>query len=993
MKLEIQQKKSSVMKLLSILICFCFVGSSLAQTGTVLSEQKISDTQGNFLETMANSDKFGNSVAGIGDLDGDGIEDLVVGADGQGVGGSIYVLFMNTDGTVSTSQQITEGVGGMVGNLDSGDDFGYSVASIGDLDNDGVIDLVVGSEEDSDDGSSQGAVWILFLNTDGTVKAEQKINESNGGFSGTLDVNDRFGYAVAGIGDLNNDGNEDIAVGALLDDDGGNGRGSVWILFLNTDGTVSSHQKISDTAGGFGGILQDTDNLGSAVAGLGDLDGDGNEDIAVGAYLDDDGATNSGAVYILFLNSSGTVISEQKISNTAGGFSGSLGGDEYWADGGMANMGDLDGDGIIDLAVGESWDGDGGAGKGSVWTLFLNTDGTVSGHQKISETTGGLVASLDFYDLFGRGIANIGDLDGDGINDMAVGAPFDDDGGSSRGAVYILNLDGVPAFGGSISSQTNVPCFGDCTGSATVSPLGGVGPFTYSWSSGGSTDTETGLCAGTHTVTITDAGGLTAAIDVDITVLDATDPLISCPGDQTESLDGSCTFTLPDYTGLVTATDNCGTVSVSQSPTPATVISTNTTITMTATDGNGNTSNCTFDVLLDDVTAPTATCQDITVYLDGSGSTSIVADDIDDGSVDNCSGVTLSASLTTFSCSEIGANDITLTVTDDDANSSNCIAEVTVLDTISPTATNPAPITVECLDDVPATDVLVVSDETDNCSASPTVTFVSDLSDGGSCPEVITRTYSVEDGSGNTTNVTQTISVNDISSPVADVTSLSDINSECSIPSPTPPTATDNCSGTIAATPDVSFPITAVGTTVITWTFTDDCGNTTTQTQNAIITPIDDGISQVDAATLMADASGYSYQWVDCDDGNAPIAAATSQSFTPSTAGSYACIIDNGECSVMTACLTSSVGITESGFGNDFIIYPNPTAGNLRIDLGEMYSETTVKIYNALGEVILDKSFGTTTQVDLEIIGASGMYMLEVTTAEGASARVNVVKK
>ncbi|MCG8577007.1 MAG: FG-GAP-like repeat-containing protein [Flavobacteriales bacterium] len=981
------------MKTLATLICMGLVSYSFAQTATVLSEQKISDTQGNFLETMANSDKFGNSVAGIGDLDGDGVEDLVVGADGQGVGGSIYVLFMNSDGTVSTSQQITEGVGGMVGNLDGGDDFGYSVASIGDLDNDGVVDLVVGSEEDSDDGSSQGAVWILFLNTDGTVKAEQKINESNGGFTGTLDVNDRFGYAVAGIGDLNDDGNEDIAVGALLDDDGGNGRGAVWILFLNTDGTVASHQKISDTFGGFSGVVADTDNLGSAVAGLGDLDGDGIEDIAVGAYLDDDGATNSGAVYIMFLNSNGTVSSYQKISNTTGGFTGSLGANEYWADGGMANMGDLDGDGIIDLAVGESWDGDGGAGKGSVWTLFLDTDGTVSGHQKISETTGGFVTTLDSYDLFGRGIANIGDLDGDGKTDMAVGAPFDDDGGSSRGAVYILNLEGVASFSGTVTAQTNVPCADDCTGSATVAPVGGTGPFSYLWSGGGTSSTKTGLCAGSHTVTITDGALNTTVVNVDITVLDATNPVIGCPGDQTESLDASCTFTLPDYTALVTATDDCGAVTLTQSPVSGTVISVNTTITMTATDGNGNTSTCTFDVLLDDDTAPTTVCQNIDVYLDGSGNASIVAADLDDGSSDNCSGVTLTASQTTFTCADLGTNNVTLTATDDDGNSSDCIAVVTVLDTISPTASNPAAITAECIDDVPASDVLLVTDEADNCSATPTVTFVSDVSDGGSCPEIITRTYSVEDESGNSINVTQTITINDLTAPVADVTALADITGECSISMPAAPTATDNCSGTVSATTDASFPITEMGTTVITWTYTDDCGNETTQTQNAILTPIDNGITQVDAATLMADATGYNYQWIDCDNGNTPIVGSTSQSFTPSVAGNYACIVDNGECSDTTDCLGSSVGIAESGFGNDFVVYPNPTAGDLKVNLGGVYSEINLKVFNALGEVIMTESFGTATELNLEIAGAAGMYILEITTAMGESARVNVVKE
>ena len=106
------------------------------------------------------------------------------------------------------------------------------------------------------------------------------------------------------MGDLDGDGVGDLAVGAYRDDDGGDARGAVWILFFNTDGTVKSHQKISDIEGGFKGILDDGDNFGFRMASLGDLDGDGPSvlALAVGAQGDDDGDFNHGAVWILFLN-------------------------------------------------------------------------------------------------------------------------------------------------------------------------------------------------------------------------------------------------------------------------------------------------------------------------------------------------------------------------------------------------------------------------------------------------------------------------------------------------------------------------------------------------------------------------------------------------------------------------------------------------------------------------------------------------------------------
>ncbi len=437
-----------------------------AQPGTVQSHQKISDTQGGFTGILDNTDWFGKSVASLGDLDGDGVGDLVVGArnDDDGGGGNlaergaVWVLFLNTDGTVKSHQKISDWFGGFTGILGNSDLFGNSVASLGDLDGDGVGDLAVGAPGDADGGGfGNGAVWVLFLNPDGTVKSHQKISDTQGGFTGTLDNADLFGWSLASLGDLDGDSVGDLAVGAWFDDDGGTDRGAVWILFLNTDGTVKSHQKISDWFGGFTGILDNEDLFGFSVASLGDLDGDGVGDLAVGAINDDDGGNNRGAAWVLFLNTDGTVKSHQKISDTQGGFTGILDNDDHLGSS-VGSLGDLDGDGVRDLAVGAEWDDDEGTNRGAVWVLFLNLDGTVKPHQKISDTEGGFTGILDNGDLFGNSVVALGDLDGNGVADLAVGAPDDDDGGENRGAVWILLLDGVP--------QT--PCPWDIDGSGDV---------------------------------------------------------------------------------------------------------------------------------------------------------------------------------------------------------------------------------------------------------------------------------------------------------------------------------------------------------------------------------------------------------------------------------------------------------------------------------------------------------------------------------------------
>lgn len=143
---------------------------------------------------LGNGHKFGKAVASIGDLDGDATEDLAVGSHGhQGRDrGGVWILFRYADGTVKNSQYITKGTGGFTGQLDSDDFFGLAIACMSDLDGDGVQDLAVGASGDDDGGSGGlitsglGAVWILFLKRDGSVKSHQKISATQGGFTGLL---------------------------------------------------------------------------------------------------------------------------------------------------------------------------------------------------------------------------------------------------------------------------------------------------------------------------------------------------------------------------------------------------------------------------------------------------------------------------------------------------------------------------------------------------------------------------------------------------------------------------------------------------------------------------------------------------------------------------------------------------------------------------------------------------------------------------------------
>jgi hypothetical protein len=421
-------------------------GCSVSYSTDVDSDQKISEASGNFNGNLDDGDQFGFALANIGDLEADGVTDLAVGApfddDNGNNRGAVWILFMESNGEVDTYQKISDEEGEFTGDLDDEDQFGRAIAPIGDLNNDGFRDIAVGAPLDDDGGTDKGAVWILFLNGEGTVLSEQKISEDEGGFEGDLDENDQFGHALTDIGDLNNDGVTDLAVGAPNDDDGGIDRGAVWILFMNSDGTVQSSQKLSTDEGDLDSDIEDGDHFGSAVAEIGDLNDDGVTDLSVGVTGGDDGGTDRGEVWILFMNNDGTVDSKKRISQTRASFDGDLNdNDQFGA--ALANLGDINSDGANDLAVGSKLNDDGGAERGAIWILFLEVDGEVISSAKISDTEGKFDGTLDNDDRFGGAITQMGDLNGDDVTDLAVGASLDDDGGNDKGAVWVLFMDDV----------------------------------------------------------------------------------------------------------------------------------------------------------------------------------------------------------------------------------------------------------------------------------------------------------------------------------------------------------------------------------------------------------------------------------------------------------------------------------------------------------------------------------------------------------------------
>ena len=344
---------------------------------------------------------------------------------------------------------------------------------------------------------------------------------------------------------------------------------------------------------------------------------------------------------------------------------------------------------------------------------------------------------------------------------------------------------------------------------------------------------------GTTIVTWTydDGNGNTTTQTQNVIIDDVTDPVPDAA--SLADITAEC-----EVTSLTTptATDNCGgAVTVTNDVTLP--ITGTTTIIWTFDDGNGNTATQTQEVIIDDVTAPdpdAATLADITAECEVTSLTPPTA-------TDNCGGAVTVTNDATLPINTQGTTVVTWTYTDGNGNATTQTQNVIIDDITDPVpdVATLADITAEC-------EVTSLTDPTatDNCGG--TVTVTNDASLPITTPGTTTVTWTYDDGNGNTTTQTQDVVIDDVSGPTPDVAVLGDVTAECEVTSLADPTATDNCGGTVTVTNDASLPITTQGTTVVTWTYEDENGNTTTQTQNIVI---DDVTGPAPDVAVLADVT------------------------------------------------------------------------------------------------------------------------------------------
>ncbi len=300
----------------------------------------------------------------------------------------------------------------------------------------------------------RGGVAILDLSPSGWVNGMAWITSGTGGFSGSLDAGDFFGSALAGLGDLDGDGTYELAVGAAHDDDGGalafSQRGAAYILSLDSSFSVTAWSKVSATSGGFGGVLLDGDGFGSSLAPLGDVDGDGEVDLAVGSPFSDAGGKNSGSFWTCMLDGSGTVLGQVEVTaqDLGLGTGGALGTALSPAPGALTS-------GLPGLL--SSSPGGGATGEGALHTLVLAPDGTVKESYSLDGSSGGWQGPLAPGDRVGTALSPAVDVDGDGLMEFLVGAPGSDAAGDETGGLWSLELKRTLGVS-SCFADSNCPC-------------------------------------------------------------------------------------------------------------------------------------------------------------------------------------------------------------------------------------------------------------------------------------------------------------------------------------------------------------------------------------------------------------------------------------------------------------------------------------------------------------------------------------------------------
>ncbi len=418
----------------------------------------IANGKGGFVLNGASAgDWAGNRVDRAGDVNADGLDDFIIGArqvDTNGAdSGAAYVVFGRKDGGNVELSDIEAGIGGFVLNgISAGDLAGTSVHGGGDVNGDGLADIIVGAMEDDPNGDNSGAAFVVFGKKDTAAVELSAIEAGIGGFViNGASAGDRAGVSASITGDVNGDGIDDVLVGAVSADiDGISDAGSSYVVFGKKDTTSV---ELSAVAGGNGGFIikgAAADDSSGWIKSAGDVNDDGLVDMIVGSYqADPGGVSNAGSAHVIFGKAGTTAVNLTDINAGNGGFSihGISADDEAGWD--VAGGSDVNGDGLLDLVIGASSAYNGVDRTGAAYVVYGKKTTNSIQLSDIATGNGGFVikgiANGDKTAWVGTG----GDFNGDGLGDILVGARLNDTLGSNAGAAFVV-------FGNKIGGSINL---------------------------------------------------------------------------------------------------------------------------------------------------------------------------------------------------------------------------------------------------------------------------------------------------------------------------------------------------------------------------------------------------------------------------------------------------------------------------------------------------------------------------------------------------------